>query len=58
MFMSSFSSVLCWTCRGAAGRAFAFEVKELMREYRPKIIILLEPRISGDTADRVCKIFG
>lgn len=29
-----------------------------MKEYRPKIIILLEPRISGDTADAMCKKLG
>lgn len=50
--------VLCWNCRDAGGREFASEVKELMRDYKPKIVILLEPRISGETATKVCQKLG
>lgn len=34
------------------------EIKEMLKEQRPTIVILLEPRISGDTADVVCKKIG
>lgn len=32
---------------------FACELKEIMREHRLIVVILLEPRISGDMADGV-----
>lgn len=50
--------VLCWNCRGAGGREFVSEVKELLSVYRPTILMLLEPRISGETVDKVCKKLG
>lgn len=56
--MKTQSSVLCWNCRGAEGREFVVEIKELLREYKPKILILLEPRISGEVADKVCRKLG
>lgn len=52
------ASLLCWNCRGVGSKEFELELKQMMREYRPKIIILLEPQISGETADRVCKRLG
>lgn len=54
-------SVLCWNCKGAGGRHFLCEVKQLLREFRPRspnILILMEPRISGGIADKVCKELG
>lgn len=33
-------------------------MKHLMREYMLKVVILLEPRVSGDTANRVCNRLG
>lgn len=33
-------------------------MKELMRNFKPKIIVLLEPRGSGEAADHVCKNLG
>lgn len=56
--MKAKSSVLCWNCREVGGREFAVEIKELLREYKPKILILLEPRISGAIADKVYRNNG
>lgn len=47
--------VLCWNCRGARSREFELEIKHLMREYRPKVLILLELGISGEPANGVYK---
>lgn len=47
--------VISWNCRGAANKEFVVEFKELLRAFKPKIIILIEPRISSEAADRVCK---
>lgn len=50
--------VLCWNCRGALSGEFLREIREFMRKYKPEIIVLLEPRISGATADGVCRKMG
>lgn len=51
-------SVLCWNCRGAGSKDFMREMRELMNEVRPAIVVLLEPRISSLTADAVCAKLG
>lgn len=50
--------VIIWNCRGIASKEFAVELKELLRAFRPKIVILIEPRISGDAVDKVCRGLG
>lgn len=37
------------------GREFACELKEILRVHRPALVILLEPRINGDSANAVCR---
>lgn len=49
---------MIWNCRGTASKEFAREIKKLVKEHRPAMIVLLEPRISGDSADVVCKRLG
>lgn len=49
--------VLSRNCRGAASKEFAVEM-ELLRTFRLNIIILIEPRISGEAADKVCRGLG
>lgn len=34
------------------------EVKDLLREYKPLIFVLMEPRISKAKADEVCRKLG
>lgn len=51
-------NILCWSCRGAGSNEFACELKEIMKEQKPLITNLLEPRISGGVADGVCKRLG
>lgn len=43
---------------GAKSRGFLCEMLEFMKEHHPQVIILLEPRISGDTADTVYRRLG
>lgn len=50
--------VVSWNCHGAASKGFEVEMKEILRSIRPKIIILIEPRISGEDAEKVCKGLG
>lgn len=39
-------------------KGFLCKLKEVMKEYQPSIIVLLEPRISEAMADEVCKKIG
>ncbi|KAJ4839856.1 hypothetical protein Tsubulata_030162 [Turnera subulata] len=48
-------SVLSWNCQGAAKRQFCRLCKEICREERPDIVIVVEPRISGVKAERVIR---
>lgn len=50
--------VMCWNCRGAGNRDFLCEMREMMKEFRPSIVALLEPQISGSTVDEVCAKLG
>lgn len=50
--------IVSWNCRGAVNSVFVCEMREIIRLYKPSVIILLEPRVSGATADSVCKRLG
>lgn len=50
--------VICWNCRGAGSGEFACEMREIMKEHRPRVIVLLEPRIRRETTVVVCKKLG
>ncbi|KAK4259223.1 hypothetical protein QN277_005575 [Acacia crassicarpa] len=50
--------IASWNCRGAGGRAFPLTVKDIVNKYCINILCLIEPRISGDRADRVCRELG
>lgn len=51
-------SFICWNCREARSRKFLCKMKDLIKEYCPRVIILLEPRISSAIADDVCTKLG
>lgn len=55
---SKLERIVSWNCRGAASREFLVEVKEILRQYRPQMLIILEPQVSGAVADKVCKSLG
>lgn len=50
--------VVSWNYRGAASREFAVEMKNMMRELRTKMIIIIDPKVSGAVTDRVCRDLG
>lgn len=52
------NKVLCWNCRGAGNGEFLREMNDLRRVHKPAIIILVEPKIRGVTADATCKKLG
>lgn len=47
--------IITWNCQGAASKEFICVLKKFIKHNKPNIIALLEPRISGDHADKVCK---
>lgn len=49
---------LIWNCRGVGGRHFASLVRYLVNIYQLDFIAILEPRISGPSANRVIQKIG
>ncbi|XP_031116716.1 uncharacterized protein LOC116020380 [Ipomoea triloba] len=49
---------LIWNCQGAASRSFSRTLKQFVRDYNPLILGLLEPRVSGSQADKICSKIG
>ncbi|XP_028804741.1 uncharacterized protein LOC114759691 [Neltuma alba] len=52
------SSIFVWNCHGAASLKFRRVLKSLLWGYRPDLVVLVEPRISGMTADKIIKKMG
>lgn len=50
-------SIIVWNCRGAGSRIFS-HMRELVRRYNPVIFALMENKVSGSTADEVCRRSG
>lgn len=48
-------SMLVWNCQGAASLKFFGVLKSFLRNHRPQVLVLVEPRISGAQADKVIK---
>ncbi|XVF22870.1 hypothetical protein REPUB_Repub12eG0208500 [Reevesia pubescens] len=51
-------SVIFWNTRGAASSTFLAHAKDLISLHRPDMLILVEPRISGNKAERVIRRLG
>lgn len=51
-------NIICWNCRGAASKHFHRICKDLCREYKADILIILEPRCSGDKATKLVERMG
>ncbi|XP_028752270.1 uncharacterized protein LOC114711983 [Neltuma alba] len=52
------NSFFVWNCQGAASSKFYRVLKSLLQGYKPDIVALVEPRISGANADRVIRRIG
>ncbi|CAL1354023.1 unnamed protein product [Linum trigynum] len=50
--------IFAWNCRGAGSKRFLRVYKEYRRQFRPTITIIVEPKISGDTAKKVIQEMG
>lgn len=47
--------IVYWNCHGASSGNFVLKLKELLRCFRLAIVVLLELKVSGVVADRICK---
>ncbi|KAH1131349.1 hypothetical protein J1N35_002727 [Gossypium stocksii] len=56
--MSSGISIFSWNCQGCANEKFPRSFREYIREHKPNIVSLLEPRVSGRKADEVIAKIG
>ncbi|KAK4257184.1 hypothetical protein QN277_006806 [Acacia crassicarpa] len=50
--------IASWNCRGAGSRTFPLTFKDIVNKYCIDIFCLMEPRISGDRANMVCRKLG
>lgn len=48
-------TILSLNCRGAGNQQFLRNLRDLIKVHDPKIMAILEPRISGQVADEVCR---
>lgn len=50
--------VVVWNCQGAGNPKFYTIMKEYMREFDPTLVVLVETRVSGQTAEWAIKKIG
>ncbi|KAJ8420945.1 hypothetical protein Cgig2_023221 [Carnegiea gigantea] len=48
-------SIMVWNCQGAASRLFLNTLAELLRRYASAILALVEIKVSGSSAESVCR---
>ncbi|KAI9073415.1 hypothetical protein K1719_044600 [Acacia pycnantha] len=51
-------NILVWNVRGAASRGIAAAIRNLKKQYNLDVIVILEPRISGNRAKKCIKSWG
>ncbi|XP_075515886.1 uncharacterized protein LOC142550694 [Primulina tabacum] len=51
-------NIMVWNCQGAASKPTRRVIKDLRRKFKPSVLGLLEPRVSGSQADEICKKMG
>lgn len=53
-----FMDLLVWNCQGSTSKEFLRVLKDLLCVHKPKILGLLEPKVSGDQVNGICKKIG
>ncbi|XP_038688766.1 uncharacterized protein LOC119987931 [Tripterygium wilfordii] len=56
--MISLMDCIIWNCQGAASKEFNRTLKDMLKFYKPGILGLLEPKVSGAQADSLCNQWG
>ena len=51
-------NLLIWNCSGAASKSFNRTVKDMIQTFKPDLIGMVETKISGGQADKVCNKLG
>ncbi|KAL8159774.1 hypothetical protein V2J09_001311 [Rumex salicifolius] len=51
-------NIITWNAQGACSREFLITLKEIVRIHDPTILVLVETRISGSQANKVCRGIG
>ena len=50
------NTFLVWNSQGAASSAFRRALNSFTQGYRPDLVVLVEPKVSGDRTDKVIKL--
>lgn len=53
-----FIMILVWNLRGAIGEDFSLTLREMKKNLKPKVVVLLETRCSGAVAQKAIKKWG
>lgn len=56
--MDSVHKIIFWNTQGAGNEKFLRNIKELIHSYDPILVVLMETRISGITADNIIRKMG
>lgn len=51
-------NILSWNSRGARARSFPRLIQEIKTNYKVQVLIILEPRVSGQRADNIIAKMG
>ena len=51
----SFTNIVAWNCRRVGGRSSITQVKDLIQKCALGILVIVEPRISGNKAEAVAR---
>lgn len=51
-------NIIVWNSRGAASKGFATALRDMKHRYKLDIVVILEPRVSGNPANKIIKSWG
>lgn len=49
--------ILSWNCRGVGSPEFFQVQSDMIKYYRPDVLVLVEPKVSGAQANRIFRKF-
>lgn len=57
-FFAGIMKIVVWNCRGAGSRDFRRHAKELLRNHKPEVFILIETRVRNCKAEKIIRKLG
>lgn len=51
------TNLICWTCKGISNVHIVNQVQELIKNHKPVVVCLMEPRVDEPRVLRFCRKF-